>query len=172
MSISNRSKIRGDFLLLSLADIAAWQLLKLLDVSFGVSQVPRCMARLPALQRGAVWKQGQVELLWDSILRQFPVGALVLTPILKGQKARLGKYSDKNWVDGVDVTHHLLDGQQRANAIALGFYDPFHVDFGQEINKDGAILWLDISPPRQGNTRQFLFRLTTLGSRDKVSHAV
>ena len=36
---------------------------------------------IPALQRGLVWAPHQVELLWDSILRGFPIGAFVLTPV-------------------------------------------------------------------------------------------
>ena len=36
---------------------------------------------IPAMQRGLVWAPNQVELLWDSILRGFPIGAFVFTPI-------------------------------------------------------------------------------------------
>ena len=31
--------------------------------------------KIPELQRGLVWKPAQVELLWDSILRGFPIGS-------------------------------------------------------------------------------------------------
>ena len=34
---------------------------------------------IPAIQRGLVWKPQQVELLWDSILRQFPIGSFTLS---------------------------------------------------------------------------------------------
>lgn len=135
---------------------------ELLDPAFGVGLQPGCVARLPALQRGAVWKQGQVELLWDSIMRRFPIGALVLTPKLQGQKERLGVHSDQRWVQNLQMTHHLLDGQQRANAIALGFYDPFHMKAGSEEDKERAILWLDIAARSVDNQRRYLFRLTTL----------
>jgi len=155
--------ISSDNLLhLSLAEIAAWQVYDLLAPAFGVGQQPGCVARLPALQRGAVWNQGQVELLWDSIMRRFPIGALVLTPKLYGQKERLGAHSDERWMKGLQITHHLLDGQQRANAIALGFYDPFHEKAGSEEDKEKAILWLDLAPRAPDGQRRFLFRLTTL----------
>jgi uncharacterized protein with ParB-like and HNH nuclease domain len=39
---------------------------------------------LPALQRGLVWKPAQVELLWDSILRGFPIGSFMFSDITKG----------------------------------------------------------------------------------------
>ena len=35
--------------------------------------------KIPAIQRGLVWKPHQVELLWDSILRKFPIGAFTLS---------------------------------------------------------------------------------------------
>ena len=57
--------------------------------------------RIPAFQRGLVWKPRQVELLWDSILRGFPIGSFVLSEEADG--------------------YYLMDGQQRFNAIALGY---------------------------------------------------
>ena len=60
---------------------------------------------LPAIQRGFVWKTSQIENLWDSIFRGYPVGSFLLS-----QKE----------------THlELFDGQQRATSIALGFYNPW-----------------------------------------------
>ena len=32
---------------------------------------------IPDLQRGLVWKPRQMELLWDSILRGFPIGSFI-----------------------------------------------------------------------------------------------
>lgn len=59
---------------------------------------------LPNVQRGFVWKPWQIENLWDSLMRRFPVGSFV----------------------GVekDGKTELLDGQQRATAIALAFFEP------------------------------------------------
>lgn len=37
--------------------------------------------KIPELQRGLVWKPAQVELLWDSILRGFPIGSFLLSDI-------------------------------------------------------------------------------------------
>lgn len=57
---------------------------------------------LPTVQRGFVWSPKQIEDLWDSLLRGYPVGAFVLSP-------------------AEDGNYHILDGQQRATAISLGF---------------------------------------------------
>ena len=58
---------------------------------------------LPQVQRGFVWRPFQIENLWDSQLRGYPVGAFVLSP-----KSDNGSFE-------------MLDGQQRATAICLGF---------------------------------------------------
>ena len=119
------------------------------------------IAGIPSLQRGAVWNAGQAELLWDSILRGFPVGALVLCPKLSNQGTHSGKHGS-GWSDE-DVSHHLLDGQQRCNAIALGFVDAL-----KSLVVDGkrksppATLWIDLAPVMpKGSTRQFLLRVIT-----------
>ena len=55
--------------------------------------------KIPNIQRGLVWKSIQMELLWDSILRGFPIGSMLVL--------------DRKGNGGGDI----LDGQQRANAI-------------------------------------------------------
>lgn len=91
--------------------------------------------KIPAIQRGLVWKPNQIELLWDSILRQFPIGAFTL--------------SHK------DEKYDLIDGQQRWNAIALGY---------NRSDKD-CILWFDMMPENvwkeDTTTRRYFIRATT-----------
>lgn len=135
---------------LTLKQIAAWQ-------NIGNASSGDIIARPPSLQRGAVWSPGQVELLWDSIMREFPIGAFVVCDKLDKQKTRNPKL-DRSGIDNEDkVTHHLLDGQQRANAIALGFDDPFAGN-----KPPTAVLYLDLDPIFSDNsTRNYLFRATT-----------
>ena len=91
---------------------------------------------IPSLQRGLVWSQRQVEFLWDSILRDFPIGGFVLSP------------NDRN-------TYDLMDGQQRFNSIQHGFNEPSV--------ESKVILWLDINPKKvKGSTRKYYVKATTL----------
>lgn len=143
---------------LSLMDIAYWQL-STEQKSF--LKQPEILAALPSLQRGAVWKPNQIELLWDSILRGFPIGSLVVCKLLKNQVSRpIGGILS----NGEAPTHHLLDGQQRAGAIGLGFLDPYPDQ--ENLNNDvDTLLWLDLDPDPKlfppSSTRNYLLRVTT-----------
>lgn len=93
--------------------------------------------KIPELQRGLVWKPAQVELLWDSILRGFPIGSFMLSDI-PDEKDR----------------YYLMDGQQRFNAISIGF---------GSVENSRAILWLDINPENtQNSSRTFWVKSTTI----------
>lgn len=114
-------------------EIASW----LLDQSSEI--------QLPAIQRGFVWKTYQIENLWDSIFREYPVGSFLL--------------SEKNGVK------ELFDGQQRATSIALGFYNPWERHGGKErIGNDKSLptIWIDLDPKEQ--TGQGYHPITTEGS--------
>lgn len=107
---------------------------------------------LPTVQRGFVWKPYQIENLWDSLLRGYPIGSFVLS-----QKINTEEYE-------------LLDGQQRASAICLGFYNP--LDKCNDVSKtnneifktsfENIIIFIDLVKPNPNNdNRKFLFRVIT-----------
>ena len=115
---------------LPITDIASWQHAQYNSES-GI------VASVPALQRGLVWSPQQNELLWDSLMRQIPIGAIILSPMSLAQSK------------GIPCTHLILDGQQRCNAIALAFdKDPFASKCESDKNK--TLLWLDLSPDEKG----------------------
>lgn len=85
--------------------------------------------KLPAIQRGFVWRVDQIENLWDSIFRGYPIGSFLLSE--------------------TDGAYELFDGQQRATSIALGFYDPWEEHQGLERvgnAKSLPTVWVDLEP--------------------------
>lgn len=92
---------------------------------------------LPTVQRGFVWKPAQIENLWDSLLRGYPVGAFVLA-------------------DAGNNSLHILDGQQRATAICLGFEKETFRD-----SQDYYKVFVDMEPPQADDSRKFIFRVIT-----------
>lgn len=142
------AKIRG------LREVAAWQFSDLLQTAEERERLAEFRPGIPALQRGAVWKPRQIEFLWDSLMRGFPIGSFVVCRKLKKQGIRKSADTTVTIPDEA-FTHHLLDGQQRANAVALGFVDP------QEAAESlSACLWLDLLAKPQ-DARRYLFRVTT-----------
>jgi len=92
---------------------------------------------LPNVQRSFVWKPSQIENLWDSILRGYPIGAFVLA-------------------ENVDKTLDLLDGQQRATAICLGF--------GKETfrgTENPPKVFIDVAGPDEDDSRRYIIRAIT-----------
>jgi hypothetical protein len=149
------SEMKNNFVL-SMRQIASWQI----DAPDIVHELAPIQARVPSLQRGAVWEPQQIEMLWDSIFRGFPIGAIVVSEPIEEQLDRKNTTQVKNddILDKRKTTHHILDGQQRCNAITWGFVDPF-----QKNMRDDIILWLDLKPGELLNntTRKYLFRITT-----------
>jgi len=92
---------------------------------------------LPSVQRGFVWKASQIETLWDSILRGYPIGAFVLSP----------KNTDQ---------YEILDGQQRATSICLGFNNETFRDSQENIR-----IFIDLALPQHEDSRKFVFRVIT-----------
>lgn len=140
---------------LTLKNIADWQL-NPTDESFPSINGSKIVAGIPSLQRGAVWEAQQIEMLWDSIFRGFPFGSIVLAKKIEGQR---NKSSQVTGSANENVEYHLLDGQQRCNAIAWGFANPWR---DTNVSSD-QIFWLDLSPENRltKTSKKFLFRVTT-----------
>ena len=115
---------------------------------------PKCpgypIAGIPSLQRGLVRKPAQTELLWDSLLRGFPIGAFVLCQKLQEQLNR-----DEAARDLSNAKYHLLDGQQRAHAIGSDSRILSKTAPGNLTQSSG---WISTQPE---GTRAFLCRVTT-----------
>ncbi|MGB4414635.1 MAG: DUF262 domain-containing protein [Paludibacter sp.] len=117
----------------SLQHIANWQL-----------NPDESLVELPTIQRGFVWKPKQVEDLWDSLLRGYPIGSFLFSQT--GQKL------------------YLMDGQQRATSIFLGYFNPFNTTNATKawaIKGELPVVWIDIKPKSKPVNSKFLIRTVT-----------
>lgn len=87
--------------------------------------------RIPAFQRGYVWKQDQIIELLESIINNYPIGSILLWNSLERLKYTRNiagyKIPDRNMMYPVN---YVLDGQQRISSI----YAVFSTETEQENN--------------------------------------
>lgn len=139
-------------LLFSLPEIAAW-------FDGGTSSSDSVAIEIPTFQRGLVWNAAQIEVLWDSLLRDIPIGAFSLLPMRGNERYLKTPGTGETSAEG--ERYFLLDGQQRASAIAMG-YKALPATSGN--GEAAPILWIDLFPSgeeRERSNRKFFFRVTT-----------
>lgn len=129
---------------------------------------------LPAIQRKFVWSIGQIERLFDSILRGYPINSFMLWEIKNKEIKHNYKFYQflKNYVqkfkeDNPDVATELLednfyaiiDGQQRLTSLYIGLKGSYKIKkpskHWQETEEKTPMydkkLYLDISAPLTSN---------------------
>ncbi len=109
---------------------------------------------LAPIQRSVVWRNSQIINYWDSLLRGYPAGLMLVHRRRgKGAKARaLAGATHQVCEDD----YQLFDGQQRLAAILLGL--------GEGQLKDRLKLWVDLGTdtPASADLR-FVLRITSTG---------
>jgi hypothetical protein len=109
---------------------------------------------LPPIQRSVVWRNSQIINYWDSLLRGYPAGLMMVhRPKKDALRART---SDGNTWELRAGDFQLFDGQQRLTAILLGL--------GEGQLKDRLKLWVDLGSetPTDSDLR-FLLRISSTG---------
>lgn len=106
---------------------------------------------LPLIQRGSVWKPGQIIDLWDSLLRGLPVGSFMTNRIdgKSGTLVRLPGQKESRLLDR--DAYGLLDGQQRTLAMLSGWPKQQGMD---------RRIWVDFADA-PGKEHLFRLRVTT-----------
>ncbi|MBC9072779.1 DUF262 domain-containing protein [Thauera sp. CAU 1555] len=85
-----------------------------------INRVDNGEIKIPAFQRGYVWKQNQIIELLESLVKQYPIGSILLWEATQQEKLRSTRniagyrIPDKgeNW-----PVNYVLDGQQRLSSI-------------------------------------------------------
>lgn len=112
---------------------------------------------IPPVQRRFVWNATRLEVLWDSIMRNIPIG----TFSIRAKMDEYGKWT-KQW--------DLLDGQQRATAIMSAYRsfppEPTPVEMravdcnAKRSALEAPVVWIDLLPIKIYG-RKYVFRVTT-----------
>ncbi len=99
---------------------------------------------IPPVQRDLVWSATRLEVLWDSILRDIPIGTFSI------RAAKKNSVWTGHW--------ELLDGQQRAHSI-MAAYRPYPPE---PTFIEAPVVWLDLLPNKDKMYgRKYVFRVTT-----------
>ena len=131
---------------LSLEHIASWFIE---DIPTEKNKID---AGIPILQRNWVWSAEKITTFWDSLSKGIPVGSIILSE--KVSEIRRGRMADEIKKSNTeDITHEIIDGQQRTTAIATAFADPWNGNFK---GNPPAMLWVSWD-----KENDFKFHLTT-----------
>lgn len=111
---------------------------------------------LPPIQRSVVWKNEQVINYWDSLLRGYPAGMMMVHRVQRdnGGAGSVGRNKDGNTSEANRDDFQLFDGQQRMSAVLLGF--------GKGQMSDGRKLWIDLTPSKNSGLC-FQLRISSMG---------
>src|SRR5580704_3902705 len=95
---------------LTIKDFIAWQ------------QAEKGRLLLPPIQRSVVWSNEQVINYWDSLLRGYPAGTMMVHRVQTGEgdASSKGRDAEGTTCEAKEGDFHLFDGQQRMVAILLG----------------------------------------------------
>jgi uncharacterized protein with ParB-like and HNH nuclease domain len=88
---------------------------------------------LPAIQREFVWSSDQIELLFDSLMRNYPIGSLLMWKVqgdnktdhryysvLKNYREKYNTHCQEINTNSINDFEAVLDGQQRLTALYIG----------------------------------------------------
>lgn len=104
-----------------------------LTVTEAINNVHKKKYLLPSIQREVVWGTDRIERLFDSLMRDYPIGSFLLWHVEKQKSKdyqfyefirdyheRNKKHNPKADISGDDDITAILDGQQRLTALYIG----------------------------------------------------
>ncbi len=158
-----------------------------ITIRTAIDNVSRRKYLLPAIQRELVWSVAQIERLFDSLMRDYPIGSFLFWEV---ERSRIGDYqfyefvrdyherknrhNSKANVSGEEGITAILDGQQRLSALYIGLKGTYaYKEPRKRWDNDAAFperkLYLNLLQPCTGDEDlEYDFRfLTALESQEK-----
>ncbi|AEI14608.1 protein of unknown function DUF262 [Flexistipes sinusarabici DSM 4947] len=109
-----------------------------LKISDVINEIHRKKYLLPAIQREFVWSTYQIERLFDSLMRDYPIGSFLFWKVEKDKTSeyefyeflreyheRDKKHNPKANITGDEEITAVLDGQQRLTSLYIGLKGSF-----------------------------------------------
>lgn len=128
--------------LMSIGQVAAW------FTSQGQGRL-----RLPPIQRSFVWRNEQIVNYWDSLMRGYPAGMMMVTRTAGAR--HYGRGLNNRTEELSDTDFQLFDGQQRLTTLLLGL--------GNGSLAGSLHLWVDIGKPKGSRDRLYELRINSTG---------
>lgn len=141
---------------------------------------------LPAIQREFVWSTEQIEILFDSLMRDYPIGSFLFWYVEKEHTKDYefyefitaysefnARHNPKANISGQDDVITVLDGQQRLTALYIGLkgsyaYKMARKRFDNPQSYPVRKLYLNLRDSSKDDNREYDFRfLTSEEAKDK-----
>lgn len=104
-----------------------------ITIKTAIDNIQRKNYVLPSIQREFIWKPSQIEMLFDSLMRDYPIGTFLFWKVYKTQIQKFQFYGFLREYHELNSTHNpradlsdnqdvlaFLDGQQRMTSLYLG----------------------------------------------------
>jgi Protein of unknown function DUF262 len=156
-----------------------------ITISSVVEGIDRRRYLLPAIQREFVWKPDQIEQLFDSIMRGYPIGSLLFWDVdpefqssyqfyefVRDYHEKSARHNPKANLAGVHGLTAVLDGQQRLTSLYIGLKGSYayKTKFGWaaiDANFPVRKLYLDLLEPDTDWDGGYNFKFLTGKEREK-----
>ena len=150
-----------------------------ITIKEAVESIKRRQYVLPSIQREFVWKTDQIETLFDSLMRDYPIGTFLFWKVDKTRIKDfqfyefLTKYHEKDLKHNqkVDLTGDediiaLLDGQQRLTSLYLALVGSYAVKGRYKARNNPSSyperkLYLNLLKPSENSETEYNFRFLT-----------
>jgi uncharacterized protein with ParB-like and HNH nuclease domain len=143
-----------------------------------VSKIHRSEYLMPGIQREFVWDTEQIELLFDSLLREYPISTFLFWKVPIPKEYMFYKFTREyseydNYLNSVEVFDtedgdviSVLDGQQRLTSFYIGLYGnyAYKLKGKRKDSRDSfpkRSLYLDLNKESEKADRKYEFKFRT-----------
>ncbi|RSD27630.1 DUF262 domain-containing protein [Mesobacillus subterraneus] len=142
-----------------------------ITIKEAISKIDKKEYLLPSIQREFVWKNDQIERLFDSIMKGYPVGAFLFWAVsgenvnnyqfyefIREYHEKDNRHNPKANLTGVNSLTAILDGQQRLTSLYVGLKGTFAVRAPYKRIYEKKKLYLNLLKPSERLDYRYDFR--------------